>query len=726
VAKGNVTPIGDKLDKEFKAKLEEWGLTDIQAKTAGLSLIRGEENISDVPFKAKGQVAGAIVIPYYDEMGEPLQDPNLPALTRYRFLFKTPQFNTEAPDCKYSQPADTRPMLYIPPILGTSLIDGEDHDWPEIFTDPKIPLIITEGEMKSLCASIHGLYTVALGGVWAFRSVARGIGWLPELRRIDFAKRKVFICYDSDVTVKPEVLEALNALSEELAYRGASVYVVILPGIVDDNDPTVIHKCGLDDYIKTCGTDEFIARMDEAVPLTSVAPLFKMSERYTYINELNCLYDSRARTQLNANNASMLMGSTEYYDVELILDGGGNLRQKMSRQPVAKKWLEWSLRSSAQRLTYDPAEGRFIQHEDDFKMVNMWTGWGTKPMKGDIKPFMKLFNFIFQHNSEEEKTWAMQWFAYPVQHPGAKLNTAIVIQGIQGSGKTMLGEIMGLIYGNNYKLIEQPHLQSEFNGWADAKQFILGDEISGTGSIEHRKVADKLKGLITGKEVGVNRKNKEMYWLRNCINFIFTSNHADAFFMDDDDRRYFVTSTPSKPMPLSDYHEVGAWIKNEGARALHQHLLDVDLAGFIPTAPAPYTLAKQEMLVHGRSEIGTWVYDFVERSGKEDHVMIGKMKVFSDLWSVKQLSTMMEADIGKQISTKALSAEMKRAGAVMTLHGRQARSKLCGPIRLWAIRNKDKWFDASEAELVKHYEKYFADEFTIMEEASKKPSKSKT
>ena len=49
--------------------------------------------------------------------------------------------------------------LYIPSKLG-----------PSVLTDPSIPLVITEGEKKTLKACQEGLACVGLAGVWSWRT----------------------------------------------------------------------------------------------------------------------------------------------------------------------------------------------------------------------------------------------------------------------------------------------------------------------------------------------------------------------------------------------------------------------------------------------------------------------------------------------------------------------------------------------------------------------------
>jgi putative DNA primase/helicase len=60
--------------------------------------------------------------------------------------------------------------------------------------------------------------------------------------------------------------------------------------------------------------------------------------------------------------------------------------------------------------------------------------------------------------------WLLDWLAYPLQNPGAKMQSCILIHGAQGAGKnTFFGTLLE-IYSNEYSVEFGPaQLENRFN-----------------------------------------------------------------------------------------------------------------------------------------------------------------------------------------------------------------------------------------------------------------------
>ena len=239
--------------------------------------------------------------------------------------------------------------------------------------------------------------------------------------------------------------------------------------------------------------------------------------------------------------------------------------------------------------------------------INLWRAWGATPVAGDTTLWNEMLDYVFGPGSPERK-WIEQWFAYPLQHPGKKLNTAVVIWSvIQGVGKSLLAETVGRLYGTHCKTISAQELHNQFNGWANQSLFIIGEENSGN---DRRADANKLKQMITGGTLFVNEKFRPAVECKNQMNFIFTSNHPDAFHLETTDRRFFVLSVDKSPLSAEFYDKFVAWRNSEsGLAALMHHLLNVDLTGFDPHGHAPVTRAKTEMVEHSKTELERWLND---------------------------------------------------------------------------------------------------------------------
>ncbi len=110
---------------------------------------------------------------------------------------------------------------------------------------------------------------------------------------------------------------------------------------------------------------------------------------------------------------------------------------------VAPAWLSWEKRRECSELVYEPALEPGLLPD---RRLNLWPGLSVQPIEGDITPWVKLLDHIFRDDPEARK-WFEHWVAYPIQHPGTKLSTAVLLWGVQGAGKSLLGETIGGLYG---------------------------------------------------------------------------------------------------------------------------------------------------------------------------------------------------------------------------------------------------------------------------------------
>jgi putative DNA primase/helicase len=234
--------------------------------------------------------------------------------------------------------------------------------------------------------------------------------------------------------------------------------------------------------------------------------------------------------------------------------------------------------------------------EDSNILCNRWRGWPTKPKRGNCDNLLDLLRFMCseQDNAEEVFEWIIKWLAYPIQHPGAKMQTALIVHGPQGTGKSRFFEAYAKIYGEYGIVINQAAIEDKFNAdWCERKLFVVADEIVARAEMYHLK--NQLKNFITGEWVRINPKNVAAHRERNHMNIVFLSNERLAQVLDGDDRRHCVVWTPEK-MNEVFYNEVTEEINQGGIEALHDYLLSVDLAGFKPWSKPPMTEAKENLI----------------------------------------------------------------------------------------------------------------------------------
>jgi len=228
-------------------------------------------------------------------------------------------------------------------------------------------------------------------------------------------------------------------------------------------------------------------------------------------------------------------------------------------------------------------------------LCNLWGGWPTVPKQGHCESLIELLEYLC---SEEENyrvvfEWVIKWIAYPIQHPGAKMRTALIFHGPQGTGKNLFFEAVMAIYGEYGRIVDQAAIEDKFNDWASRKLLMLADEVVARQELYH--VKNKLKSFVTGEWIRINPKNVAAHDERNHVNLVFMSNESQPLVLEKDDRRYTVIHTPEK-LPAEFYQQVRAELNNGGIAALHHYLLNIDLGDFDEHTKPPMTKAKENLI----------------------------------------------------------------------------------------------------------------------------------
>jgi putative DNA primase/helicase len=269
-----------------------------------------------------------------------------------------------------------------------------------------------------------------------------------------------------------------------------------------------------------------------------------------------------------------------------------------------RAWME-----HPKRVIVRPAEVDFDPACTDPAITcNLWAGWPTAPQAGKCDKLLELLRHMCSEElfSAELYKWVLRWLAYPIQHPGAKMKTTLVLHGPQGTGKNLFFEAVMAIYGPYGRVIDQASIEDKFNDWASRKLFLIADEVVARSDLFH--VKNKLKAFITGEWIRINPKNLAARDERNHVNMVFLSNEPMPVALDEDDRRHAVIWTPGN-LPQSFYDEVLRELEEGGAAALHDYLLHFDLGDFTPGTRPPSTDAKDELINLGRDSTTRFYLD---------------------------------------------------------------------------------------------------------------------
>lgn len=659
------------------ARLRESGISAAHARMLRLEPL-GAEAVArlDPSFKSHP----ALRIPYFDVRGR------ANGFYRLRYLGEMNGFDAlRSKRLRYVQAPGTEPGVYLPPLA----------DWPKLSKDPNYALFVTEGEFKSAKGCAEGFPTIGLGGVWSWKSAKRALPFLPVLDEFEWKGRRVYMVFDSDFSTNPDVMRALVAFSKELSSRGASPSMVSLPDLPDLEEAG--KKTGLDDYLVREGSKRLAALVEDAEPFEQAEELWRLNGEVVYIRDpgLVVVLDDGRKMAPGAFKEHAY-ANRHYHEVKF--DAKGN--QKLEKKPLAPAWLQWEQRGELGRITYAPGQPVVTAGGE----YNYWRGWGAEPRRGDVSLWRMLLDYAFKADAEARR-WFERWCAFPIQHPGTKMYCCAVLWGrVHGTGKSLIGYSLGDCYGRNFKEVDDDAVEGGFNEWAENRQFVMGDDITGT---EYKRATmETIKRMVTRQTLTVNAKYMPTYEVPDVINYLFNSNHPDSFIIEDTDRRYFVWEMPEGPLARSFYDEYDAWRKSGAlAPALLHHLMTLDLGDFNPRAHAMDTPAKRAMMADGLSEAGEWCRRLREHPG--DVLRLGGVDMRCDLYTNHQLLGLFDPEGRRKMTANALGRELKRAGFHQVNGGDVVRTAR-GSLRLYATRNwKERWARAKPKDCSAHYDGSF-------------------
>jgi hypothetical protein len=151
---------------------------------------------------------------------------NYPLTNTFNLRLDEPYIDPESgKSTRYFRPKDSNNKLYIPPFIDIGI-----HEW----------ILITEGELKALAASMRGMVTLGLSGIWGWREIKEDSGskalillnggkksalpdkeaLIEDLKR-NWTGKKIGLIYDSDITTSNRGWSAFTRLAEQLYQQGA-------------------------------------------------------------------------------------------------------------------------------------------------------------------------------------------------------------------------------------------------------------------------------------------------------------------------------------------------------------------------------------------------------------------------------------------------------------------------------------------------------------------------
>lgn len=299
--------------------------------------------------------------------------------------------------------------------------------------------------------------------------------------------------------------------------------------------------------------------------------------RFTLIYPTDTLWDAKLREVVKLNAVKIAFG-----------------------ERIVKWWLESPERRmvNLDQLVFEPGV------EVKAPAINLFRGMPLKPStKGSCTKLRELLQYLCGEEGQDQAPvteWVLKWLAFPLQHPGAKMQTAIVMHGPEGTGKNLFFGAIREIYGEYGTLITQTELEDRFNGWLSRRLFIIANEVISRQELRHH--VGRLKNMVTEPRLPIREMWSPIRYESNHAQMTFLTNELQALFLSPGDRRYMVIRTPAAARP-EFYGEVADELAERGIEALYAYLLEYPLGDFAEHSKPLLTAAKEDLIEMGLSSV---------------------------------------------------------------------------------------------------------------------------
>lgn len=283
------------------------------------------------------------------------------------------------------------------------------------------------------------------------------------------------------------------------------------------------------------------------------------------------------------------------------------------RVPIADYWLRHEDARKYDALVFAPPGSAITVGKREY---NTWRGLAVTPEPADWSLNRYHIRDVICGGNEQYERWMHNWIAALVQRPGEHGWVAPVLKGGQGIGKGYFAhhQLGGMFRDANYAHLTSPgHLTGDFNSHLENRVYVFADEVVWGD----RKVADRLKGLITESDIMINKKHVPQEIQKSSLHIVIASNAEKPMPVERDDRRLFVLQVAEIHKQDQEYFEALLEELNNGGRAsMLDYFLSYEVDWNLLRTP-PDTDAKREMKVASLSAEDEWWLDVLTTADEE-------------------------------------------------------------------------------------------------------------
>jgi len=444
---------------------------------------------------------------------------------------------------KYLSPPGRKNMIYFVPRLS-----------PEMLKAVATPVIITEGEFKTLAlwrlanleSSALRFLPLGLGGAWNWRGVVgkttgpngdrRDVkGPIPDLDLVEWQGRRVIVAFDADAEKNEQVDLAKNLLARELRTRGAQVAFITWD---------IAQGKGIDDLLTNVGPGK-VLELVEASDFEKPADDDEIS-----VYQIAELISGRHRFAQDAGGRLYIFRGGSYHS-----DGASFVRQQV-KQLLERMRLssKWSSHKAEEVVKYIEVDAPLLWERPKLDVINVLNGLldvGTRTLAPHSADFLspvqlpvkfdpaarcpswdKFISEVFPGDSEAVAWEIPAW----LMTPDTSIQKAILLTGDGGNGKSsFLRAVLAFIGWHNVAAISLHRLEND--------RFSVARLVGRLANIcpdlpsEDLSSTSIFKAITGGDALLAERKFEESFEFVPFVRLVFSANHppksqdaSSAFF----------------------------------------------------------------------------------------------------------------------------------------------------------------------------------------------------
>lgn len=354
--------------------------------------------------------------------------------------------------------------------------------------------------------------------------------------------------------------------------------------------------------------DSTAKKMQEAAQLSRAKAIAKLEERVVFVYSDERYFDCERHKVIGSD------GALEHMFTWMMP------RNKAGRVSPIKILKESATKRFVDAVGFHPGEGVIFSEGGD-SFANQYRSRLPEPLEptaGELERIQWVFDRI---DDTDYRDWLLDFYSHVVQHPGVKIKAAPLIwSDTQGNGKTTLMKMIpALLVGAHYsREVTCALLNSDFNDYLLKAWHVNLTEFRAGTRGERAAITEKLKPWITDTSISIHPKGRAGYDMPNHFFVTATSNQDDAANVDNNDRRWAIHEMHAEQFTEAEQ----SWVYNDfllterAAGVLRHYFLNRKIGNFSPSAKAPETDARQQMIAaSATSDVELLQLTFEERSG---------------------------------------------------------------------------------------------------------------